>query len=432
MKKLLIIGAGPGGYETAVEAAARGFSVTIFNAGQPGGTCLNEGCIPTKTFCAAAHAFRPGVDKPDAFLAALQERKAAVVEQLRSGVMTLLKHPNIEYVPLKAQFVAPKRVRAGEREWEGDAVIIASGSVSASLPISGAEYCLDSSRILELDNVPSRLGIIGGGVIGLEFASIFAALGSEVTVFEYCKNILPRFDADIAKRLRQSLAKRGIRILTGACVQKIGSDGSLSYSVGEAAATEFFSKILMAVGRVPCTDGLKLEAAGLEMTKQGIPVDENMQTAVPGIYAIGDVTGGMMLAHTAKYQGLRALNALCGFSDNIDFSVTPAVVFTEPELATVGRSEEELKAGGIAFKAHKAFYRANGKAVSEGASDGLCKLLVDEEGRILGAHILGAHAADLIHEAAALIALGVPVSRARDLIHAHPSFSEILAVCYGL
>ena len=432
MKKLLIIGAGPGGYETAVEAAARGFLVTIFNAGQPGGTCLNEGCIPTKTFCAAAHAFRPGVDSADAFMAALQERKSAVVEQLRAGVLTLLKHPNIEYVPLKAQFVAPKRLRAGEREWEGDAVMIATGSVSASLPLPGASHCLDSTQLLALREVPARLGIIGGGVIGLEFASVFAALGAEVTVFEYCKNILPRFDADIAKRLRQSLSRRGIQILTGACVQKIGSDGSVAYSVGEKGETQFFSKVLMAVGRKPYTDGLNLEAAGLEAGKNGISVDENMQTAVPGIYAIGDVTGGMMLAHTAKYQGLRALNAICGVQDGIDFSVTPAVVFTQPELATVGRSEEELKAEGIPFETRKAFYRANGKAVSEGASDGLCKLLLGGDGRILGAHILGAHAADLIHEAAALLALGVSVSRARDLIHAHPSFSEILAQCYGI
>lgn len=429
MKRLLIIGAGPGGYETAVEAAARGISVTIFNDGQPGGTCLNEGCIPTKTFCAAAHSFRPGEDDPQAFMEALQERKNAVVEQLRAGVLSLLKHPLIEYVPEKAQFVAPNRLAAGGREWEGDAVIIATGSVSASLPIPGAQYCLNSTQLLELKEVPARLGIIGGGVIGLEFASVFAALGASVTVFEYCRNILPRFDADIAKRLRQSLVRRGIRVLTGAQVQEVGADGSLHYAVGEESAAEDFDRVLMAVGRAPRTEGLHIEAAGLEAGKRGIPVDENMRTAVPGIYAIGDVTGGMMLAHTARYQGLRALNDFCGRRDSIDFCVTPAVVFTEPELATVGRSEEELKEQGVAFKAHKAFYRANGKAVSEGASDGLCKLLVGEDGAILGCHILGAHAADLIHEAAALIALGVPVSRARDLIHAHPSLSEILSQC---
>lgn len=430
MKRLLVIGAGPGGYETAVEAAARGIAVTLFSGGLPGGTCLNEGCIPTKTFCAAAHAFRPGTDDPAAFMAALQERKTAVVEQLRTGVMTLLRHPGIEFVPEMAQFVSAKRVKAGMREWEGDAVIIATGSVSASLPVPGAQYCLHSSQLLELSEVPSRLGVIGGGVIGLEFASIFAALGAQVTVFEYCKNILPRFDADISKRLRQSLVKRGIRIINGACVQKIGSEGSVTYTVGDESATESFSRVLMAVGRIPFTEGLNPEAAGLEVTKRGIPVDENMRTAMPGIYAIGDVTGGMMLAHTAKYQGLRALNDFCGRRDSIDFGVTPAVVFTEPELATVGRSEEELKAEGIAFQVRKAFYRAGGKAVVEGLPEGLCKLLLDGDGRILGCHILGAHAADLIHEAAALMALGVPVSRARDLIHAHPSFSEILSSCY--
>lgn len=428
--RLLIIGAGPGGYETAVEAAARGLDVTIVNEGPLGGTCLNEGCIPTKTFCSMVRGFNPAEGDAAALLRKIQARKAEVVGTLRDGIARLLSNPRISLVEGRAVFTAAHTVRVGETEYAADAVIIASGSEPAYLNVEGAALAEDSSAMLEWEQVPRSLGIIGGGVIGLEAASIFNALGSEVTVIEYCRNILPRFDDDLSKRLRQALSRRGIRFETSACVTRIGPGGSVSFNGKDGERSLSFDKVLMAVGRRPRVDGLGLENAGVEHSCKGIPVDSDMRTNVPGVYAIGDVTGGLMLAHVARYQGLRALNHICGTKDSIDFSVVPAVVFTEPEFAIVGMTADEAKEAGLEYSVHKSMFRANGKAVSEGETDGICKMVTGPQGRIIGCQILGAHASELIHEASALVALGVTASRARDIIHAHPSFSEIISACF--
>lgn len=408
--RIIIIGAGPGGYETAAEAAARGIEVVLISEGPLGGTCLNEGCIPTKTLCA--------MDAPD------QERKRAVIAQLQAGISQLLRNKLITLVQGRARLLGGCRVEACGTEYEGDAVIIATGSVSSSLPIPGAELAIDSAAMLEKADVPARLCVIGGGVIGLEFASIYRKFGSEVTVLEYCPNVLPRFDVDLAKRLKAALAKRGIAIETGARVTAIEGNKVL-WSKGEKACETEADCILMAVGRRPNLKSLNLDEAGIEYTPHGIVVNENMQTNVPGVYAVGDITGGMMLAHVASAQGRRALNHICGESDGIDFSVVPAAVFTVPEAATAGKTEEECE--GIETIVGKANYRANGKSVATGETDGICKVIADKaSGRILGVHILGAHASDLIHEAAVLIALGATVHQAGDIIHAHPSVSEVL------
>ncbi len=408
--RIIIIGAGPGGYETAAEAAARGIEVVLISEGPLGGTCLNEGCIPTKTLCA--------MDAPD------QERKRAVIAQLQAGISQLLRNKLITLVQGRARLLGGCRVEACGTEYEGDAVIIATGSVSASLPIPGAELAIDSAAMLEKADVPARLCVIGGGVIGLEFASIYRKFGSEVTVLEYCPNVLPRFDVDLAKRLKAALAKRGIAIETGALVTAIEGNKVL-WSKGEKACETEADCILMAVGRRPNLKSLNLDEAGIEYTPRGIVVNENMQTNVPGVYAVGDITGGMMLAHVASAQGRRALDHICGISNGIDFSVVPAAVFTVPEAATAGKTEEECE--GIETIIGKANYRANGKSVATGETDGICKVIADKaSGRILGVHILGAHASDLIHEAAVLIALRATVHQAGDIIHAHPSISEVL------
>lgn len=408
--RIIIIGAGPGGYETAAEAAARGIEVVLISEGPLGGTCLNEGCIPTKTLCA--------MDAPD------QERKRAVIAQLQAGISQLLRNKLITLVQGRARLLGGCRVEACGTEYEGDAVIIATGSVSSSLPIPGAELAIDSAAMLEKADVPARLCVIGGGVIGLEFASIYRKFGSEVTVLEYCPNVLPRFDVDLAKRLKAALAKRGIAIETGARVTAIEGNKVL-WSKGEKACETEADCILMAVGRRPNLKSLNLDEAGIEYTPRGIVVNENMQTNVPGVYAVGDITGGMMLAHVASAQGRRALDHICGISNGIDFSVVPAAVFTVPEAATAGKTEEECE--GIETIVGKANYRANGKSVATGETDGICKVIADKaSGRILGVHILGAHASDLIHEGAVLIALGATVHQAGDIIHAHPSVSEVL------
>ena len=424
--RLLIIGAGPGGYETAVEAAKRGMEVTLISEGPMGGTCLNEGCIPTKTFCHYAELIeqnlKAGLDCKPSF-AAVAERKQAVIEQLRGGIDILLK--NVQVVQGKAQFKDSKTVLCNGQEFTADKIIIATGSVSASLPIPGAENCITSKEILELRKVPESLCVIGGGVIGLEFASIFRSFGSEVTVLEYCPNILPRFDVDLAKRLKQSLSKRGINIEVQAQVTRIDGN-TVTYLKKDKEFTVQADKILMAVGRRPNTEGLNLEAAGIDYTRKGITVNDRFETSVPGIYAVGDVTGGIMLAHAATYQGLHALNCICGQTDSIRFDLIPAAVFTMPEVATIGLTEEQCKEQEMEVRCLKSFYRANGKAVSMDETDGYCKIIVASDGKILGAHLMGAHASDIIHEIAAVMNLGSNLDMLQSVIHAHPTLSEVL------
>jgi len=424
--RLLIIGGGPGGYETAVEAAKRGLEVTLISEGPLGGTCLNEGCIPTKTFCHYAELIeqniKAGLDCKPSFAAAA-ERKQAVVEQLRSGIDILLK--NVQVVQGRAEFKDSRTVICNGQEYTADKIIIATGSVSASLPIPGVESCLTSKEILDLTEVPESLCVIGGGVIGLEFASIFRSFGSEVTVLEFCPNILPRFDVDLAKRLKQSLSKRGINIELQAQVTRIDGN-AVTYIKKEKEFTVQADKVLMAVGRRPNTEGLNLEAVGVDYTRKGITVNDRFETSVPGIYAIGDVTGGIMLAHAATYQGLHALNGICGQDDSIRFDLIPAAVFTMPEVATVGLTEEQCKEQELQVRCLKSFYRANGKAVSMDETDGYCKLIVSESGAILGAHLMGAHASDLIHEIATAMNLGATLNQLQSVIHAHPTLSEVL------
>lgn len=412
--KLIIIGAGPGGYETAAEAAAKGIEVVLISEGPLGGTCLNEGCIPTKTLCA--------MSSPD------QERKNAVIAQLRAGIEQLLRNPLITLVQGRAVLRGGCSVEAAGTVYTADAVIIATGSVSASLPIPGADLAVDSSAMLNLSEVPGRLCVIGGGVIGLEFASVYRKFGSEVTVLEFCPGVLPRFDVDLAKRLKASLARRGIRIETSARVTAIeeSSGGrTVRWLKGDKEFSAEADCVLMAVGRRPNLSSLNLSDAGIEFTPRGIQVDENMQTNVPGIYAIGDITGGMMLAHVASAQGRKALAHICGESCLTDLSLVPAAVFTVPEAATVGLTEEQCEGREVAIG--KSNYRANGKSVASGEADGYCKVIADKAtGTLLGAHILGAHASDLIHEATVLAALGADVRRACAIIHAHPTVSEVL------
>ena len=424
--RLLIIGAGPGGYETAVEAAKRGMEVTLITEGPLGGTCLNEGCIPTKTFCHYAELIeqniKAGLDCKPTFAAAA-ERKEAVIAQLRGGIEMLLK--NIQVVQGRAQFKDARTVVCNGQDYTADKIIIATGSVSASLPVPGAESCITSKEILELTEVPESLCVIGGGVIGLEFASIFRSFGSEVTVLEFCPNILPRFDTDLAKRLKQSLSKRDINIEVQAQVTRIDGN-TVIYIKKDKEFTVQADKILMAVGRRPNTDGLNLEAAGIDYTRKGITVNDRFETSVPGVFAVGDVTGGIMLAHTATYQGLHALNHICGQEDGIRFDLIPAAVFTMPEVAAVGLTEEQCKEQELEVRCLKSFYRANGKAVSMDETDGYCKLIVSESGAILGAHLMGAHASDLIHEISAVMNLNGTLEQLQNVIHAHPTLSEVL------
>ena len=446
--KIIIIGAGPGGYETALLAAKRGVEVTLIEAGPVGGTCLNEGCIPTKAFCKNAEVL-DGLREAEAFgviglsygfdFSAVTARKNAVVEQLRGGVEGLLGHKNITLVRGKASFKDDHTVVVDNDEYTADYIIIATGSVSASLPIPGADLpgILTSKEILDIQEVPKSLCVIGGGVIGLEFASIFKSFGSEVTVLEYFKEILPRFDSDLSKRLKQSLGKRGIEICTQAQVTGIEETTVMSGDVETSAYKVSYTrkgkeevveadKVLMAVGRKANVASLNLSDIGIEFTPKGIVVDDKtMQTNIPHIYAVGDINGKMMLAHAATFQGIVALDHIMGIENEIDLSVMPAAVFTSPEAASVGMTEEDCKAAGIPVKCLKSFFRANGKAVTMGETDGFCKLIVSDD-RILGCHLYGPHASDIVQEACALITRKATIKEFESIIHTHPTLTEVL------
>lgn len=451
--KIIIIGAGPGGYETALLAAGRGVEVILIESAHVGGTCLNEGCIPTKAFCKNAEVI-DGLKEASAFgvtdlsygfdFKAVTARKNAVVEQLRGGVEGLLSHKLITLVRGRASFKDEHTVVVDGQEYDADYILIATGSVSASLPIPGADLpgILTSREILDMEEVPKSLCVIGGGVIGLEFASIFRSFGSEVTVLEYCKDILPRFDTDLAKRLKQSLGKRGIEICTQAQVTEIGQEGDayrVSFTRKGKEESVVADKVLMAVGRRANTTSLNLADVGIAFDRRGIIVNEYMQTNVPHIYAVGDINGLMMLAHAATFQGIVALDHIMGLENGIDLSVMPAAVFTSPEAASVGKTEDECKEAGIPVKCLKSFFRANGKAVTMGETDGFCKVVVAAEpkdgseplpdhvpGRILGCHLYGPHASDIVQEACALISRKATLEEFAGIIHTHPTLTEVL------
>ena len=310
-------------------------------------------------------------------------------------------------------------------------IIIATGSRPRVPAIVGADLpgVVTSDDMFHLTSVPRRLCVVGGGVIGLEFAGIFASFGSEVSVVEFCKEVTPNLDRDMAKRLRTALKKRGINFATESAVTGIAqsADGLVvAYEKKGKAAEVEADLVLMAVGRGPRLDGIGLEAAGVDFTPRGITVDDNMQTSVAGVYAIGDVNGRCQLAHAATFQGRRAVNHILGREDEIDFSLVPSAVYTVPSLASVGLREEDFEATGERPIIVRKLYRANGRALTMGAEEGCIKLIArPSDGRIVGVHILGASASELIHEAAVLIRQGATLAQLRDIIHAHPTLSEL-------
>ena len=413
---LIIIGAGPGGYRAAEYAAKQGLKVVIFEGAEVGGTCLNVGCIPTKTYVHSAT------------FAEARERMAQVVPQLRAGVESILSHPNITLVREKAQFVDSHTVTSltfsPSHPLTSNNIIIATGSETKWLPIKGTDdpRVVDSTGLLNLETLPKRLAIIGAGVIGMEFASVFSRFGSEVTVIEYLKECLPALDSDIAKRLRKTLEKRGITFKMKTAVEDIADIDA--------------DVILMATGRKPRVQS-DFANAGIEFDeRKGVQTDENFETTVKGVYAIGDINGRQMLAHAAEMQAIRAVNHIIGKHDGIDFSIMPAAIFTEPEAACVGPTEDQLKEQGIAYECRKSFWRANGKALAMGETEGLLKLFVspltshlspqETPGLILGCHAYGAHSADIVQEVSVLMCRHTTIAELADMVHIHPTLSEIL------
>jgi dihydrolipoamide dehydrogenase len=441
---IIIIGAGPGGYRAAELAAKQGLSVTVFEKERVGGTCLNVGCIPTKCLARNAElllslsdAAAFGVENLSYafnFQTTIQ-RKDQVVDSLRQGVETILSHPSVSVVRAHAAFKDEHTVIADGNEYEADHIIIATGSSSKTLPIDIAEGCevLDSSDLLSLGQLPKSICIIGAGVIGMEFASIFNAFGVEVTVVEFLKECLPVLDSDIAKRLRKMLEKRGITFHLQCAVSGISKDGVAF--VNKKGKTECVQaeKVLMAVGRKPNTEGLGLDAIDVSLERGAVPVDASSFRVVGSagsplgsVYAIGDANGLQMLAHAAEMQAAHVVNQLLGKADDIRLDIMPAAIFTTPEAACVGLSEDECKNRGIDYACRKSFWRANGKAMAMGESDGMLKLLTGSDGLILGCHAFGAHAADIIQEVSSLMCRRTTVCQLADMVHIHPTLSEIL------
>ena len=434
---LIIIGAGPGGYRAAEYAAKNGLHVTIFENSHVGGTCLNEGCIPTKSFARNAEIVQT-LKEAETFglngegyaldFKKVVERKNQVLENLRAGIETLLSHPNITLVRDRAEFVDAHTVKDSHNEtYTAQNIIVATGSVSKLLRLEewDPEAARDSEFMLRNDALPHSLCIVGAGVIGIEFASIFNSFGVEVTVVEFLKECLPALDSDIAKRLRKVLEKRGVTFYMQSAVKAITREGVTFERKGKRQTIEA-DEVLLAVGRAPRVSD-DFAHAGFEYdNRKGITVDDNMQTTVEGIYAIGDVNGRQMLAHAAEMQGIHAVNCILRRKDQIRLDIMPAAIFTNPEAGCVGLTEDQCKEQGISYTCHKSFYRANGKALAMNESEGMLKLLADAEGRIIGCHVFGAHAADLAQEASVLMCKNTTLHELSQMVHIHPTLSEIL------
>ena len=427
---LLIIGSGPGGYRAAGYAARNGLSVVVAERDQAGGTCLNAGCIPTKCLAHDASA------APSDFASAM-ERKALVTQQLRTGVEQLLSAPGITLVRGQAAFTDEHTVTIGDTTVEADNIIIATGSESRMPSITGIDNprVITSTEALQLQSLPETMVIVGAGVIGMEFASILARFGSKVTVIEYLKECLPMFDKDIAKRLRKAIEKQGVTFFMDSAVSEITDEEVIFKSNKTGAETRLpcaGAPVLIATGRKPSVEGLNLEAAVVDYDAKGIKTDDCLRTSQPHIYAIGDVTGKQMLAHAATAMGFRAVNTILGKSDKIRLDIMPSAVFTYPEAATVGLSEDACKQLGKPCKCLKGYYRANGKALAIVEPEGMVKITADTDGTILGCTAYGAHSADMVQEIAALMNCNATTDDLASIIHIHPTLSEILQdMCLG-
>jgi len=430
MKDVIIIGAGPGGYEMAIKAAQEGLTTLLIEKAKLGGTCLQKGCIPTKAYYQSASVLRQlkqcedfGISGSFSFdFNKIYERKEKIVADLMQGISFLLKKNGVHVVYGPARLLSSNEVEVDDTVYRGKNIVIATGSKPIIIPEFNISSVITSDLLLGLKEIPKKMAIIGGGVIGIEFASIFNVFGGEVEVFELADMILPMFDKEIARRLQTYLKTQGIKINTGARVLGLEEKGKIYYRLRNKEKAGFADKILISIGRTPNIDNLNLDAVGIKYDRKGIKVNSNFQTNIKNIYAIGDVTGKMMLAHSATYSGYHALKHILNKNSHINFKVVPSCVFSFPEVAMVGLTEAQCRR--YDYKIHKAYFRANGKAVTMSATDGFIKIIT-VNGKIKGVHIIGPHASDLIHEAVVLMNQKVPLERFISYIHAHPTLSEI-------
>lgn len=446
---LVVIGGGPGGYVAAIRAAQRGARVALVEKDRLGGTCLNRGCIPTKALVRDAEVYRDAVsgvfcvDAEGGFrvnFERLMARKRAVVDTLVSGVTHLMNTHRIRVITGSALITAPGRVTVemaeGALTLEARAILIATGSIPAEVPIPGNDLpgVMTSDGLLELDHLPQSLVVVGGSVVGVEFACLFQALGTQVSIVGR-QTFLRDAEQQLAKRLRTMLSRRGMDINIGLEFESItqAEGGRLRVNYRQRGKAQYAEGevVLLATGRQPYTEGLGLEALGVRLKGRAIAVDEHLQTNVPGIHAIGDCIGGYMLAHVASYEAEVAVDNIFGQPRAVDYRVVPNCIFTIPEIADVGLTEEQAKEAGIPVKVSRFPFNVNGRALAMGEAEGQIRMLCEQEadgrgGRVLGVHIMGPRASDLIAEAALAMQLGATAEQIARTIHAHPTVPEAL------
>ncbi len=439
----LVIGGGPGGYVAAIKAAQLGLKTAcIEKRGALGGTCLNVGCIPSKALLQSSHLFEEInhhaaehgiIASAKLDLAAMMKRKDEAVKGLTQGIEGLFKKNKIDYIKGHGTLTAPGKVRVDGKEITAKTIVIATGSDVASLPgvTIDEQRILSSTGALSLPEVPKHLVVIGGGVIGLELGSVWKRLGAEVIVIEYMDGILPGTDLEVAKSFHKILTKQGVAFKLGAKVESAkntGKGAEVTFTAKGASTPETIQAdyVLMAVGRRPYTENLGLEALGIEKTKRGfIVVDAHLQTKIPGIYAIGDVIEGPMLAHKAEEEGVFVAEQAAGQKPHINYDAIPGVVYTWPEIASVGATEEQLKEKGVAYNTGKFPFLANSRGRAVGETDGFVKILADKTtDRVLGVHILGPDAGTLIAEAVLAMEYGASSEDIARTCHAHPTLNE--------
>ncbi|AUM87744.1 dihydrolipoyl dehydrogenase [Clostridium botulinum] len=445
--KLVVIGGGPGGYVAAIRGAQLGAEVTLIEKEKLGGTCLNIGCIPTKVLLHSSELLNEikeartlGIEVNNEVKinwTQLQNRKNTVVNTLVSGVSSLLEHNKVKVINGTAAFEGKSSIKVTKDQGESgniqfDNVIISSGSVPFIPPIEGRELegVIDSTGALSLDSIPKSMVIIGGGVIGIEFANIFNSLGCKVTVIEMLPYILPPVDREISEILKEKLKKDGIDIYNNCKVTKIENNNenlNVSFEEDNDKLNIEAQKVLIAVGRRANIGNLNLESTGVSTEKGCILVNDNMETNIKGIYAIGDCTGKNMLAHVASDQGIIAVENIMGKNKKMDYKTVPACVYTKPELASVGLTEEQAKQKGVDYKVGKFPLIYNGKSLIMNDTEGFIKIIADKKyEEILGVHILGPRATDLITEAALALRLEATLAEIITTVHAHPTIGEAM------
>lgn len=438
---LIIIGAGPGGYEAALEAADKGMKVALIEKDKLGGTCLNRGCVPTKTLMHTADIARElkdaakfGVNVSDYAVdaAKMQERKTEVLDTLRSGIAAMMKKGKVDVIEGIGVIEGTGKVRVGDEVLEAKNIMIATGSKTFVPPIEGIDTpgVVTSDVLLDkADGIYEHLVIVGGGVIGMEFASLYAALGTKVTIIEALERVLAPLDKEISQNVKMIGKKRGMDIHAKAMVEKFepAADGKVItyYREKDELQSVESDGVLVCIGRRACTDGLFAEGVEVEMNRDKIVVNDKYETSIPGVYAIGDVIGGIQLAHTATAEGRNAVAIMNGDEPTIDMNVVPSCVYTNPEIATVGITADEAKAAGQAVITKKFIMSANGKSVLSDQERGFIKVVADAESRkILGAQMMCARATDMIGEFAIAISNELTLDDVADTIHPHPTFVE--------